>query len=200
MREMSGTAPFDVQVDDEQLGFYHFSGFDSGAINVMAEKNAGGNKTVEALVNWYTNRTASTKDDPLSAVPWHYGRFNDGSPIAAASRLIYRQRLDLQRSYPEPFVTTGGGYKAWWEKRGRVEFKKLFDPKESAAEMARIRNVLTPGFQAGGNAEEVSLSLLAGQIGKALTNSNHRALVTRRAWEILRTEGLPGIKRRLLKS
>lgn len=199
-REMTGTAPFDVQVDDEPLGFYHFSGFDSGAINVMAAKNAGGNKTVDALVRWYTERTAGSKNDPLSAVPWHYGRFADGSPINAAARLVYRQRLDLQRAFPEPFVTDGGGYKAWWDKRGPVEFKLLFDPKESAAEMARLRAVLTPGFQAGGSAEQVNLAMMAGQIGKALTNANHRRLVTRRAWEILRTEGLPGIKRRLSKS
>jgi hypothetical protein len=200
MREMTGTAPFEVLVDDEALGFYHFSGFDSGAIRVMAEKNAGGNRTVDELVDWYTQRTAGSSDDPLSAVPWHYGRFADGSPISAASRLVYRQRLDLQRAFPDPFDSAARGYQIWWKDRGPVEFKNLFDPKEINSEMARLRTVLTPGFQAGGNVEPVNLAMLAGQIGKALTNTNHRQLVTRRAWEILRTEGVPGIKRRLLRS
>jgi hypothetical protein len=199
-REVTGSAPFEVRVDGEPLGFYHFSGFDSGAIRLMVEKNAGGNTTVEALVTWYTDRTAALNDDPLSAVPWHFGKFADGSPISAASRLVYRQRLDLQRAFPEPFATADGGYKAWWDQRGPIEFKNLFDIYESPAEMARLRSVLTPGFQAGESVEKVSVSLLAGQIGKALTNASHRSLVMRRAWEILRTEGGAGIKRRLLQS
>jgi hypothetical protein len=199
-REVTGTAPFEVVVDDEPLGFYHFSGFDSGAIQLMVEKNAGGNKTVEALVAWYTDRTAGLSDDPLSAVPWHFGRFADGSIINANSRLVYRQRLDLQRSFPDPFAVSEGGYKDWWQKRGPIEFKNLFDPKQSEAETLRLRNILTPGFQAGKSVEQVSVPLLMGQIEKALRSSSHRNLLTRRAWEILRTEGFPGIKRRLLQS
>ncbi len=199
-RAVTGNAPFDVRIDDQPLGFYHFSGFDSGAIHLMVNKNAGGNKTVEALVTWYTNRTAGLSNDPLSTVQWHFGRFADGSPISDACRLVYRQRLDLQRAFPEPFETAVGGYKAWWEERGPIEFQNLFDPNERSAEMTRLRNVLTPGFQAGESSEQMSVSLLAAQIGKAMTNASHRNLIVRRAWEILRTEGLPGIKRRLLQS
>lgn len=199
-RMATGQAPFEVRVDDEPLGFYHFSGFDSGAIHLMAEKNAGGNETVEALLTWYTERTARLSDDPLSAVPWHFGHFADGSPISATCRLVYRQRLDLQRAFPDPFATIAGGYMAWWSVRGPVEYKGLFDPNKKPAEIDQIRSNLIPGFQAGKNVEQVSVSLLAGQIGKALTNATHRNLVARRAWEILKTEGLPGIKRRLLQS
>lgn len=199
-REISGIAPFNVKVDNELLGFYHFSGFDSGAIHLMAEKNGSGNKTVNALISWYKNRIVSESVDPLSAVPWYYGHFYDGGQIDPASRLVYRQRLDLQHAFPNPFSTADGGYRLWWENTGPIEYKNLFESNKRAAEIDKIRTVLTPGFQAGGiGGERINMSLIASHLTKALTNDSHRKQVTRRAWEILRTEGVPGIKRRLRK-
>lgn len=199
-RNVTGIVPHNVKVDGEALGFYHFSGFDSGAIQVMTMKNAGGNKTVEALLAWYTDRTSGSDNDPLSVIPWNYGRFSDGSVIDPVSRLVYRQRLDLQHAFRDPFSTMNGGYKMWWETRGPIEFKKLFSEADKIEEIARIRNVLTPGYQAGRSVESVNLTLLFNHIGKAVIDSGHRKVVARRAWEILRTEGFPGIKQRLSRS
>ncbi|MQI61666.1 glycosyl transferase, partial [Escherichia coli] len=44
-------------VDGEPLGFYHFTGFDSGAHRIMATKNAGENSDVHKLINWYDDQT-----------------------------------------------------------------------------------------------------------------------------------------------
>ena len=43
-REMTGTAPDRVKIDGKPLGFYHFTGFDSGAHSEMAARNATGNQ------------------------------------------------------------------------------------------------------------------------------------------------------------
>jgi hypothetical protein len=199
-REVTGSAPLGVFVDGEPLGFYHFSGFDSGNIHVMAQKNATGNKIVGDLLEWYTNLTGGVHNDPLSAVPWYFSAFADGTPISVAARLVYRERLDLQKSFPDPFETQNGGFKGWWETAGRKQFKKLFDAKEMPAEMARLRGILTPGFQAGVSIEKVSMTLLTALVGKAMIDTAHRGRLKRRAWEVLRTEGISGIKRRLLRS
>lgn len=196
-RELSGDAPSDVRVDGLPLGFYHFTGFDSGAHRVMMHKNALGNKTVLALVNWYAQLTARANDDPLSRVPWAYGEFADGSPIAAPMRLIYRERLDLQRVFPNPFGVEGGGYRSWWNSQGRVEYPKLFDDASVDAEMHRLKGMLTPGFRAGQVDQQLNARMISAQLVQAMTDSAHRAKLLRRTWEILRTEGYRGITRRL---
>src|SRR5690606_17865406 len=42
-RELTRTEDGDYRVNGEPLGFYHFTGFDSGAHLLMVEKNARGN-------------------------------------------------------------------------------------------------------------------------------------------------------------
>ena len=196
-RIVTGTAPNEIYVDDEPLGFYHFTGFDSGAHRIMANKNATGNNTVTDLVNWYSCTIDDLSKDKLSAVPWYFDSFSDGSKIPPAAKFIYRQRLDLQRKFPDPFDTKGMGYKGWWEKQGKIEFPKLFDPSETPKEIARLQMTLTPGFQAGETQEKIDTGIFSAHLKQALSNSIYRRRLTKRAWEILRTEGFSGIKRRL---
>lgn len=196
-REVSGVAPWDISVDGCPLGFYHFSGFDSGAIRTMAEKNANGNNTITCLIKWYTNTTADLSKDPLSMVPWRFGMFSDGSAIPSPARFVYRERLDLQKQFLNPFDAAHGGFKWWWESQGRNEYKKLFDPAAAPAELTRLQANITPGFRAGVSQGHVRVPLLSAHLRQALLDSAHRNRLTRRAWEILRTEGVSGIRRRL---
>ncbi len=199
-REVSGVAPNEVMVDGRQLGFYHFTGFDSGAHGVMAQKNAAGNNTVSNLINWYIETTSALSKDPLSQVSWHFNVFSDGSKIPAEARLVYRERIDLQKTFANPFDTSHGGYKAWWERQGKVEFPKLFDPSEMRAEMARLRTVLTPGYQAGVSLSKLDRGKLSVFLGQILFNSADRSKLAQRSWEVLRTEGIAGFRKRLSKA
>src|SRR5262249_55952407 len=52
-RHVSGSFSEGFRVDGEPLGFYHFTGFDSGAHRVMATKYGGDNRAVMSLVGWY---------------------------------------------------------------------------------------------------------------------------------------------------
>ncbi|WP_047540339.1 glycosyl transferase [Pseudomonas simiae] len=196
-RQITGELPDNVMVDGQPLGFYHFTGFDSGAHRTMAWKNAANQPTAHALINWYTETIADLGKDPLSQVPWAFSRFADGTAIPKAARLIYRERLDLQQTFPDPFATEGGGYLAWWESQGRVEFPALFDPATSAAEMLRVTSALTPGYQAGGVPAVFSSSRVREHLGQVLDDPRHGVLLAKRAWEVLRTEGVPGIMKRI---
>ncbi len=199
-RKITGTAPFEVLVDDTPLGFYHFTGFDSGNHRIMAQKNATGNETVTALVNWYDDTTANLSKDPLSAVQWQFGTYSDNSKISPLARYIYRERLDLQRAYPNPFSTTDGGYKAWWEKQGCKEYPKLFNTETAPVELQRLKTSLTPGFQAGRSQEGVHVGLISAHLRQALVDAAYRRRISKRAWEILRNEGFSGLTKRLRKA
>ncbi|GAA5180684.1 hypothetical protein GCM10025771_25780 [Niveibacterium umoris] len=196
-RELSGSLAEGILVDGAPLGFYHFTGFDSGAHKAMAWKNASGQPAVAELVNWYTETIAELGKDPLSAVRWAFARFDDGTLIPKPARLVYRERLDLQRAFANPFSTVGGGYKAWWESQGRIEYPALFDAATVDAEMLRLTMSLTPGFRAGESHREDAMSRVRTHLLRAIDEPAHGRALAKRAWEILRTEGVRGVVRRI---
>lgn len=198
-REITGQLPDQLMVGGQPLGFYHFTGFDSGNHRLMARKYAREQKAVHELIRWYSETLAELGKDPLSQVAWSFSRFDDGSVIPRPARLIYRERLDLQQAFANPFATAGGGFKAWWEAQGRVEYPALFDRKKVDEEMLRVSRTLTPGYQAGGGKVEFSGSRVLEHLGNALDNPRHGVQLARRAWEVLRTEGAAGILRRVSK-
>lgn len=198
-RTVTGRVPDQIMVDGEPLGFYHFTGFDSGDHRIMASKNAGQQEAVPSLIRWYSTLIEELGKDPLSQVTWAFSSFDDGSLIPKPARLIYRERLDLQRVFPNPFATDGGGYKAWWESQGPHEYPGLFDEETVSEEMIRISRALTPGYQAGGTKPTLSSSHMRKHVGSVLSNPLHGVKMAKHAWEILRTEGVAGIVRRVSK-
>lgn len=135
-------------VDGAPLGFYHFTGFDSGAHQIMASKHATENTAVQNLIGWYTRQTKILDDDPLAKVPWAFGAFSDGSPISKAQRVVYRERPDLQQAFPDPF--NAAGYLGWWKTQGRKEYPLLFDEKTQAQALQALTSTLSPGYCADG--------------------------------------------------
>jgi len=131
-RALAGSLESGFTVDGQPLGFYHFTGFDSGAHRQMAAKNAGANASVEALVHWYETEARFDGDEPVSRLPWAFGAYSDGTPIPLAHRRIYRERPDLQQAFPDPFeVTANGGLRGWMEHQGPLEYDILGSKKKS---------------------------------------------------------------------
>lgn len=198
-REATGTAPYDVHIDGAPLGFYHFTGFDSGAHKTMANKNATGNSTISDLIGWYLDTTLELGKDPLSSVPWKYGTYSDGTKIGKADRFIYRERIDLQKAFPNPFDCSSGGYKAWLLSQGKIEYPKLFIESEMKSELIRLSSALTPGYQAGTNIGNVNFSLFKTHIIDSIKDPSNGYRLMERALSIIKTEGFSGLKRRLSK-
>lgn len=105
-RELTGNFDDGFRVDGEPLGFYHFTGFDSGAHEAMIGKYAAGNGSVRMLVDWYGRR--SRELEGAGAPPWQLGRYEDGSTIEPEHRRAYRASPELQREFPDPYRTSGG--------------------------------------------------------------------------------------------
>jgi hypothetical protein len=102
-RCLEGTFDEGFLVDGEPLGFYHFTGFDSGAHRGVIDKYAGGNQAASSLVHWYEHWTEHLM--PAAKIPWGLGTYENGKKIAEFHRKIYRQRVDLQSVFPNPFLT-----------------------------------------------------------------------------------------------
>jgi hypothetical protein len=123
-------------VEGKPLVFYHFTGFDSGDHLYMVKKNSGHNRAVLDLVQWYQNATKALAKDPLARLEWAFTRFSNGQAIDNRLRILYRERLDLQAQFPNPYPAEG--LWEWWQKNQR----KI---ESQSAE----HTPLTPGFNNG---------------------------------------------------
>ena len=179
-------------VDGENLGFYHFTGFDSGAHRLMAAKNAGSNKDLEKLINWYENETSLFQGLPITRERWAFGYYSDGSKIQKEHRLIYRERVDLQRAFPNPYDSTT--FLAWLNEQGRKEYPELFDSITAEKAFEKLSLVLTPGYQ--GNVLNNTKDNIKSIIG-SMQNPRVAIGLLKRGWEVIKTEGFKGARHRL---
>lgn len=193
-RELSKDHGGSYLVDGEPLGFYHFTGFDSGAHLIMACKNGGNNPALHELVSWYSDQIRPLINDPLTHRSWAFGCFDSGSAILKEQRLVYRSRRDLQQTYPDPFAANG--FEDWWRSQARKEYPKLFQESTKAEELRRFSTPLSPGYL-GSQPRESLKARAADLLRQSLLQPQAGLQLGRRAWEVLRQEGLAGVKARL---
>lgn len=114
-REATGSMATGVSINGEPLGFYHFSGFDSGAQEVMLNKYGSNSPVLYELREWYIDTCRQKGQEEMGQLPSRYASYEDGTPIRREERVLYRQREDLRAAFPDPFSTAGnGGYRAWY--------------------------------------------------------------------------------------
>ena len=124
-RHLEGTFDEGFSVDGEPLGFYHFTGFDSGAHEQVLGKYAKGNQAAHMLLQWYRQRTGYLT--PARDLTWGLGAFDNGLEIDADQRRIYRSRPDLQAAFPDPYRTLEDEacYLSWFRHTAPVEYPEL---------------------------------------------------------------------------
>ena len=143
-RKLSGDWEKGFLVDGEPLGFYHFTGFDSGDHSIMLEKNSSSPKVQKKLTDWYLDQITKIAKDPLCQVQWFYGRFSNGDNIEKLMRIAYRERVELQASFKNPFdCDSSKTYIAWWkvnaEKEGLTIVNELNRVKSELLEIKLSR-------------------------------------------------------------
>lgn len=107
----------DILANGSPLKFYHFTKINSDG-DGMTVKYAKGNLAVLEVWNWYRRAIAAME---ISGIPhryWHYGRFDDGTPIPKTARLLYRSRPDLMSHFANPFASGEGSFQEWFRRHG----------------------------------------------------------------------------------
>ena len=114
-RQVEGSLEEGITVNGEALGFYHFSGFDSGDQALMLNKYGANSPTLQALRAWYIEACAQDGELTGCGPPYGYATYEDGALIQPAERRLYRARIDLQRAFPDPFSKEPkGGFSHWY--------------------------------------------------------------------------------------
>ena len=116
-RNIEGDFTSGFTVNGEPLVFYHFSGFDSGAQGAMLDKYGGEMPAAQLLRKWYIQETTKSGEAHFSHFPWTLASFSNGEPISDAHRILYRDRIDLQKAFPNPFDASklGNSYYYWYQ-------------------------------------------------------------------------------------
>lgn len=198
-RTVSGSLAEGFVVDGEPLGFYHFTGFDSGAHHIMTGKYCGDSAAIGELVRWYEQETGGWRDDPLSGRPWAFGRFADGTKINRAQRLIYRSRPDLQQRYADPFAASSGDdgtFAGWCQRQGAGEYPTLLPEPVQDADWSSVTGFLIPSLAPPAG----TLPPLTARLRQAAANPRQARLLWGQAVRVLRREGLRGLMRRIRRA
>lgn len=102
-RVAEGSLKTGILINGKPLGFYHFSGFDSGAQEIMLKKYGRSASVLFALRQWYVDACRREGQDLLGARPSVYACYSHGEPITHHQRVVYRSRPDVQKAFPDPF-------------------------------------------------------------------------------------------------
>lgn len=113
-RRAEGRLDSGIRINGEPLCFYHFSGFDGGAQEIMLKKYAPRGSVLFNLRAWYIEQCRRHGQEVLGKRSCRYAHYDNGEVITRAQRVLYRSRLDLQRAYPHPFRATGDSYYRWF--------------------------------------------------------------------------------------
>jgi hypothetical protein len=198
-RVFSGGLEEGFRVDGEPLGFYHFTGFDSGAHRIMTCKYCAANSSVNELVSWYENETSGWRDDPLSGRPWAFGQFENGTRITRAHRLIFRSRTDLQQRYTNPFAADHGDeetYAGWCRRRGTKEYPGLLPYPLPDADWSSVSGPLIPSIAPPPG----TLPPLAARLQSAATDLKQARLLGAQVRRVVKREGVRGLIARIRRA
>ncbi len=82
----------------------------------MLERYGKDSPVLHPLRDWYIAECERHGQSTLGTLPAIYDSFDNGERIERGQRLLYRQRLDLRRAFPNPYQVQGSHcYKAWYE-------------------------------------------------------------------------------------
>ena len=111
-RKISIDVDGQVRVNGSPLRFWHFSKL--GPLgDTMTRKYAKDNFPVYELWRWYREQIAVATDPDIPTGYWALGKFSNGVKISKDWRLLYRNRKDLQSTFPDPYRDAEDGFLAW---------------------------------------------------------------------------------------
>lgn len=182
-RKMEGSIESGIRINGEPLGFYHFSGWDSGAHVIMAMKYARKNESLIELIQWYKKNIDKNSNFPKSE--WGYAYFDNGEKITSEHRLIYRMRTDLQDAYPNPFnvVVNGNCYYNWYKWRAHIEHPEIVS-----------KGVISPNISSRYNH---NWSLIVKKVKMSLMDYRYGVRLLLRLFNIVKKKGIEGVISRL---
>jgi hypothetical protein len=100
-----------IRVNGHPLRFFHFTKLGPQG-DAMTQRYAAGNTEVFELWFWYKAQIENATDPRIPKGYWHYGTFDNDTPIPDTVRRLYRDRKDLRAAFKNPRQVEDGFF-AW---------------------------------------------------------------------------------------
>lgn len=118
-------------VNGKPLRFFHFSRFDPNYPQIISKYQDRYRPSdlpeCEALLSAYRNQLISFGYETTRHWPWAFDCFENGAKVTNRMRRIYRESQELQRNYPNPFLTSSQDcYYRWAKGATRRELLNMF--------------------------------------------------------------------------
>lgn len=97
-------------IEGKPIKIYHFSGFDSGAQEIMLKKFCN-DAPLYDLREWYIDEQKKNGQQTIGREPNEYGYYSNGAEISREHRYLYRKREDLMEAFPNPDIDYFEWYK-----------------------------------------------------------------------------------------
>jgi hypothetical protein len=135
-------------VNGKPLQFYHFSGFDSGALKTMASIY-GATREVGELIKWHESVQKENDQEQMGEYPCKYSVYSNGEQITDSQRKLMRNRQDLLNHFgnTDPFMVDGSAkcYYSWYQLYGLAdEDEKDRIITELKAKLSIVKRYLAP--------------------------------------------------------
>ncbi len=183
-RSLSVAEKGEVRCAGEPLGFYHFTGIDSGNHELMLAKFPSHGAAVSHLLAHYRESLAVQErhhGELAGDLPWTLGVLEDGTAVQGWWRQRYRDEPELQSRFSNPWAPA---FAAWAESAGQ---------SHTAADQ-----YMSAGYQGGQPGLDMVKALT--HLRTALLRPELGLKMLAHANKIVRNEGVAGIRRRLSRS
>ena len=181
-RDLSLDAQGKARVAGEPLGFYHFTGLDSGNHDVAMQYVGPTNDAQAELLQNYREALLQAKRR-YSCAEWSFACLEDGTHIESAWRAGYRDSGALQSRFQDPWAVAG------------VEMGKAIDASGAHEKPGYV----SPGFM-GGKTESMDLGGVGRHLAHTVARPKQWPGLYRAIKRVLSREGWQGLRRRLSRS
>lgn len=125
-RKMKRNENGQYMINDTELKFYHFSGFDSGAQEEMLRKYAKDNPHIYELREWYAKKLQEEGQEYCGRYVSSYLFYDNGERITKEERKLLIKRKDIWEHFKDidPYVVEQAkSYKKWLCSEGLLEIE-----------------------------------------------------------------------------
>lgn len=185
-RQAIGTAPHGIIVEGRPLCFFHFSGFDSGAQEIMLNLYGAASPVLFDLRRWYLEECERMGQSRYEGRPGIYDYFSDGTRVAKEQRLLYRTRSDLRAAFPEPFAVenVNHSFRHWYESNVAAPSRSQEAEEAARAALAQTREARLAAQADELAAQRVRLNRLESLL---IEKDNQLAAIrSSRSWRLVR--------------
>ncbi|WP_269531318.1 hypothetical protein [Chitinimonas sp. BJYL2] len=142
-RTVTGSLRSGLMVNGQPLRLYHYSGFDSGAQELMLKKYAASSEALWAIRDWYIAECTRHGQHELGKLPSIYTVYANGERIGQDERLLYRLRGDLRDAFPDPYVCDSVNHSYYhWYRAEQAPGNAARPPELAGRELHETREAL----------------------------------------------------------